>query len=158
MSKTKDPDQSEELFIDGEKLVLGRLASYVAKKILNGSHVTVVNAEKIVVKASWSAIQREWQHRFELRSIINPFRYSPKRYVRPDNYFRKVVRGMLPARKAKGKNALSRLKVYIGVPSELSSKKFERIELADVRAVKGYYSLSTISARFGWNRDVSLNG
>jgi large subunit ribosomal protein L13 len=158
MNRAEESAQAEELFIDGDKLVLGRLASYVAKRILEGSRVTVVNAEKIVVKASWSAIQKEWQHRFELRSIINPFRYSPKRYVRPDNYFRKVVRGMLPARKTKGKNALKRLRVYIGVPSELSSKTFRKIEFADVKAVKGYQTLSTISSRFGWKKDVILNG
>jgi ribosomal protein L13, archaeal/eukaryotic len=130
--------------------VLGRLASQVAKRLLNGETIIIVNVEKAVIKGNWLSIVREWEHRYEIKSVINPFRHSPKRYVRPDKYFRSVVKRMLPYRKAKGKSALSRLKVYIGVPAELVNQRFESVDVARVNATKGFYTLETIAKRFGW--------
>lgn len=34
--------------IDGEGLVLGRLASTVSKRLLDGEEITIVNAEKLL--------------------------------------------------------------------------------------------------------------
>jgi large subunit ribosomal protein L13 len=142
---------SSEIYIDGEKLVLGRLASVVAKRLLSGDKVIVVNVEKTVLMGSWGNIVREWEHRYELKSVINPFRHSPKRYVRPDRYFRSVVRKMLPYNKPRGKDALSRLRVYVGVPAGLSGAHFQKPDTAAVRSEKGYHELGKVSKRFGWN-------
>ena len=38
--------------IDGEGLVLGRLASTVSKRLLNGEEITIVNAEKIIISGN----------------------------------------------------------------------------------------------------------
>ncbi|MCL5788424.1 MAG: 50S ribosomal protein L13 [Candidatus Marsarchaeota archaeon] len=142
--------------IDGSNLVLGRLATEVAKRIKRGEKVVVLNAEKIVVSGTWGSIQREWEHKLQLRSIINPFRYSPKWYVRPDRYFRQVVSGMLPARKPSGREALSRLKVCIGAPLEYAAVQPTVLAGAVVRA-KRYYPLERVARRFGW-RGVLRNG
>lgn len=142
---------SSEVQIDGDKLVLGRLASVVAKRLLAGDRVLVVNVEKTVLMGSWGNIVKEWEHRYELKSVINPFRHSPKRYVRPDRYFRSVVRKMLPYNKTRGKDALSRLRVYVGVPPELTGVSFQRPDAAVVKKEKGYHELAKISKRFGWN-------
>lgn len=150
--------QPETIYVDGKGQVLGRLASLVAKKLLEGRRVVVVNAEKIVLKGSWSAIEKEWQERFEIKSVINPFRHSPKRYVRPDMYFRRVVRGMLPWRKAKGREALRRLRVYIGVPRELENVKFVQFEEAQSGSDKQYVTLSRIAMRFGWKGVPNIYG
>ena len=40
------------MIIDGEGLVLGRLASKVSQLILAGESVTVLNAEKIIISGS----------------------------------------------------------------------------------------------------------
>lgn len=155
MSSTK---QANTIYIDGTGQVLGRLASYVAKRLLEGNHVVVVNVENVVLKGSWSTVEKEWQARFELKSVINPFRYSPKRYVRPDMYFRRVVRGMLPWRKAKGRQALRRLRVYIGVPRELGDAKFIQLEKVEGVLGKQYVTLSRIASRFGWRRAPRIYG
>jgi len=147
-------EQAALIYIDGKGQVLGRLASIVAKKLLEGNRVVIVNIEKVVLKGSWSTVEKEWQSRFELKSVINPFRYSPKRPVRPDMYFRRVVRGMLPWRKAKGRQALRRLRVYIGVPKNLENLRFIQFEEAQGGLGKEFVSLARIASRFGW-RGVS---
>ncbi len=135
--------------ISAEGAALGRLASYVAKLLINGETVHVYNTEQLVLNGSWEANEREWEHSFELRSVINPFRYSPKRYVRPDTYFRSVVRGMLPIRKPKGRDAFSRLRAYVGAPSD-ANLKLEKPDFALARSKKRSQTLGKVSRRFGW--------
>lgn len=151
-------NQADTIYVDGEGQILGRLASLVAKRLLGGQRVVVVNAQNIVVTGSWPTVEKEWQARFELKSNINPFRYSPKRYVRPDTYFRRVVRGMLPWRKAKGREALRRLRVYVGVPKELENVKFVRFEEARLGPNKPHVTLLRVATRFGWRKVPNING
>jgi len=117
---------TQEIYINGENHVLGRLASYVAKLLLKGYRVHVVNAEKIVITGKWQVVLEEWRHRILERGDWYKGPFYPKR---PDRIFRRVVRGMLPKNK-KGKEALKRLKVYIGIPEELSNKSFTVFEKA----------------------------
>ena len=42
----------------------------------------------------------------------------------PGKIFKKAVRGMTPRKTIRGEEALSRLQVYEGIPSELASKKY----------------------------------
>ena len=42
--------------IDAENLILGRLASHVAKLLLNGTEVTIVNAEKAIISGTKKSI------------------------------------------------------------------------------------------------------
>ena len=40
------------MIINGEDQILGRLASIVSKKLLEGENIVIVNAEKIVISGS----------------------------------------------------------------------------------------------------------
>ncbi|NOZ81645.1 MAG: 50S ribosomal protein L13 [Candidatus Micrarchaeota archaeon] len=103
--------------IDASGAVLGRLASRVAKMLLEGERVTVVNAEKIIITGNPDSVfERFLEKRNRGDPIKGPF--YPKR---PDTVFRRVVRGMLPYKKEKGRKAFSRLKVYIGNPEGLEA-------------------------------------
>ncbi len=108
------------LVVDGSGQILGRLASLVAKRLLEGERVIVVNSEKIVLSGRRSTIFREYDEWMEVRGRTNP-RKGPKHFRRPDDIFRQVVRGMLPIKKAKGREALGRLRVHVGVPEDLSN-------------------------------------
>jgi len=118
--------QTQEIYINGENHVLGRLASYVAKLLLKGYRVYVVNAEKIVITGKWKVVLEEWKHKILERGDWYKGPFYPKR---PDRIFKRVVRGMLPKNK-KGREALKGLKVYIGVPEEFSNKNFVVFEKA----------------------------
>ncbi len=111
-----------EYVIDGEHKVLGRLSSPIAKMLLNGNTVNVVNAEKIVISGHRKDMLEEYKRRIELRDKANP-EHSPYISRRPDLLVKRTIRGMLPYRKPKGKSAYKRLRVYMGVPEGLKGSE-----------------------------------
>ena len=103
--------------IDSDGMIMGRLSSIVAKRLLNGEEITIVNAEKTVISGSKLASFTEYKQAVDRgNKEFGP--YFPKR---PDQILKRTIRGMLPYKKARGKEAMSRLKTYIGVPQELST-------------------------------------
>ncbi|MDQ1279104.1 MAG: large subunit ribosomal protein, partial [Thermoproteota archaeon] len=109
--------QNRMIIIDASNLILGRLSSIVAKRLLTGESVIVVNAEKAVISGSRASIIDGYKKRLEIRTLGSKEK-SPKHPRRPEGLIRKTVRGMLPWHKPKGKNAYKRLKVYVGVPDD----------------------------------------
>ncbi len=112
----------QEYIIDGSDKVLGRLSSQVAKLLLNGNKVNLVNAEKIVLSGHILSILSNYKHRMELKDKANP-EHSPYWSRRADLFVKRVIRGMLPYKKPKGKSAFKLLKVYIGIPKEFKDSK-----------------------------------
>ncbi|WP_456368948.1 50S ribosomal protein L13 [Thermococcus sp.] len=115
--------------INAEGLILGRLASKVAKMLLEGEEVIIVNAEKAIITGNREDIFAKYKQRTELRTRTNPKRgpFYPKR---SDEIVRRTVRGMLPWKTDRGRKAFKRLKVYVGVPKEFEGKEFETISEA----------------------------
>ncbi|MHA1859887.1 MAG: 50S ribosomal protein L13 [Candidatus Asgardarchaeia archaeon] len=137
--------------IDAKDAILGRLCSIVAKRLLEGEFIHIVNAEKAVVSGRKGAIISEYKRRNEIRTLSNP-RKGPFHPKRPDTLLKRTVRGMLPWKKPKGKQAFKRLRVHIGVPEDLSSYSFERIEEADKKRLRcKYITLGELCRELGWN-------
>jgi large subunit ribosomal protein L13 len=112
--------------VDASGLVLGRAASKIAKRLLGGESIIVVNAEKSVVTGS-----RQNVLAFYVANRARGSKRTGPHYPRyPDRIFRRTVRGMLPHLKTRGKEALDRLEVYIGVPPELGSASRQSIDEA----------------------------
>ncbi|RLI31231.1 50S ribosomal protein L13 [Candidatus Bathyarchaeota archaeon] len=129
---------------------MGRLASVVAKRLLNGEKIAIINAEKAVISGEKRSIIREFKEFLEVGSVINP-KYGPIHPRRPDNILRRVVRGMLPMDKAKGRKAFKRLKVYINIPPEVSGRKIETIPEASASKLQGkYVYLGLVAKEIGW--------
>jgi large subunit ribosomal protein L13 len=131
---------------DATNQIAGRLASYVAKELLNGEQVVIVNAEKAVLSGNPKMKFREFKQKID--------RGDPKKgpfYPRyPDLMLRRIVRGMLPWHKDKGRKAYRRLKVYIGEPEEFKNKEKIRIEEADTSKLKcKYITLGDLSVMLG---------
>ena len=106
----------------------------IAKRLLKGERVAVVNAEKAVVSGNPRATVDHYKVRVKRGDPIKgPF--FPRT---PDGIFRRSVRGMLPIKKSKGKDAYKRLRVSIGVPDALKTKtaQFEKIRGADAAKLK----------------------
>lgn len=134
--------------INADGLILGRLASIVAKRLLKGEAIVIVNAEKAVISGKRRSKVMESKAFLEVGS---PGR-GPFHYRRPDRILRKTVRGMLPYRQPKGKQAYKRLSVYIGIPEAFKEQKIE--VLADVKATKlkcPYFTLGEFAKEIGWN-------
>lgn len=103
------------VIINAEKAILGRLATYAAKKALLGDEVIVVNAEKAVVSGKPRKILKKELDVLKIKNIGNP-RRGPFHQRRADRYVRRVIRGMLPTEKTRGREAFKRVMVYVGMP------------------------------------------
>ena len=110
--------------IDGEGHILGRLASIVAKRLLNGEKIVVVNAEKIMVSGDRDEILRRYKEKYDRGSKD----YGPHFPRHPEKIFKRTVRGMLPHKDYRGRNAFKNLRVFISIPEELMDKEMERVE------------------------------
>jgi large subunit ribosomal protein L13 len=132
--------------VDATGLVLGRAASLIAKRLLQGETIVVVNSERSVVTGDRAMVLETYRaHRARGSKRTGP--HFP-RY--PDRIFRRTVRGMLPHLKTRGKEALGRLQVHIGVPPELQGAKATGLESAEVRpALRRPITLAEISRLLG---------
>lgn len=137
--------------IDASNLVIGRIASNVAKELLKGEETVIINAEEGVISGSRVYVLQKYRHRIKRRSIVNPARHGPFFPRRPDGIIRRAVRGMLPYKKPRGKKAFKNLRVYVGLPNEFASEKAETIESANVKKLKvsKYIKLKELSTMLG---------
>ena len=133
--------------MNAEGLIVGRLCSKVAKRLLNGEEVIILNAEKAVFSGKKKAKVLEGHIFLEVGA---PAR-GPFHYRRPDRYLRKVVRGMVPYKQPKGKNAFKRLKVFMGIPLEFKDQQLITFEEASSADLKGpHMTLGELAKEIGW--------
>lgn len=137
------------MIIDGEGLVLGRLASTVSKKLLEGEDITVLNVDKIIISGNKEWAYNRYKQRIDRASISNPREMGPKYPRRPDDIFRRTVRGMLPYKKSKGREAFKTLKVYVGIPREFKDQEFSQIPETQPRHIKKSIELGKVSQLLG---------
>lgn len=137
------------MIINGEGHILGRLASIVSKKVLEGEEIVVINAEKIIVTGSKKWAYDKYKQRIDRASISNPRLLGPKYPRRPDDIFRRTVRGMLPFKKAKGRVAYKNLEAYVGVPRQFEEEEFSQVPQALAGNVKRGMELGEVSELLG---------
>ena len=139
------------MYIDASNQIAGRLSSKVAKLILSGKRVVVVNAERALISGARTSVVNQWKERLELSSRVNPI-YGPIHPRRPDTILRRMVRGMVPRKKPKGALAMKRLRVYIGVPADVEAAKLTRFdETTATRPIPVYVTMGDLSKSLGWN-------
>jgi ribosomal protein uL13 len=140
------------LLVDGKDAVLGRLATFVAKELLKGNQVRIINAEKILISGRKEAIFKHYDAWMRVQNIANP-RKGPRHFRYPEGIVKRTVRGMLPYKKAKGKRAYERLRVYQGVPEELAGKETISVPGASLEELgtRRYIRLGDLSKHLGAN-------
>jgi len=141
--------KNSAILINADGLILGRMASKVAKRLLNGEEVIIVNAEKSVLSGKRKSKVAEAKEFLE----VGAPRRGPFHYKRPDRIVRKTVRGMLPFKQPKGKSAYKKLKVFMGVPEDLKDQKMDTLKEAQATKLKGpYFTLAELAKEVGWNQ------
>jgi large subunit ribosomal protein L13 len=140
------------IIVDAKGLILGRLASNVAKLLLQGEAVIILNAEKAVISGKKQQIVQEAKTFLE---VGHP-RKGPLHPRRPDKIVSRTVRGMLPRRKAKGVEAYKRLRVYLGAPSKFGDEKIQTIPEASAHKLKSpYITVGELAKEIGaWTPEV----
>lgn len=139
------------IVVDATNHIAGRLSSHVAKLLLQGQRVTVVNCEKIMMSGTRANQIQEYREFLEINSIIN-YKHGPVHYRRPDTIIAKMIRQMLPFdRKPSGKEAHKRLRAYIGSPKELKSLEKVQFEKAKIRkSSSNYTTMGELGRVIGW--------
>lgn len=129
--------------IDAHNAVLGRLASNVAKQLLAGESVVIVNAEKAIITGDPLGIKQKYAER---RRRGSP-QHGPFFPTRPEHIVRRTVRGMLPKTKH-GRAALKKLRVCSGVPPALEGA--EKFPARKIRT--DFMTIAELAKSMGWNK------
>lgn len=140
------------IVVDATDHIAGRLASNVAKLLLKGNRVSIVNCEKIMISGTRSNIIKEYRDFLKIASIIHP-EHGPYHPRRPDTMMTRMIRGMLPRKKPSGKTAHSRLRAYIGTPKDLRS--FEKTQFGKAKITRpsaNYTTMANLGETIGWTK------
>lgn len=116
------------MIIDANNLVLGRMASYVAKKALLGNEIDIVNCEKAIITGKKKEIYDRHKKRLK-RGVHSKGPFLPRM---PDRFVKRTIRGMLPYKTAKGSIVFKNIKCHIGVPDKFKNEKIETMENIDI--------------------------
>ena len=114
------------MIIDMNNSLIGRVATKVAKAALEGEEVILVNCEKAVVSGARSHVLDQ----FKRKSSMGVPRKGPYQPRMADRLVRKKIRGMLPYKTPRGREAYKRIMCYIGIPEQFADKKIKVIEEA----------------------------
>jgi len=141
------------LIIDGRGHLIGRLASIVAKSVLQGHSIVVVRCEGLNISGSFYRNKLKYLRFLRKRCNINPAR-GPFHFRAPSKIFWRIVRGMVPHKTERGKQALLRLKSYEGVPAPFDKKKRMIVPSAlrtlRLKPRRRYCELGRLSHEVGW--------
>lgn len=153
MAKTEQVTNPTVHYVDASGKIAGRLCSNVAKLLLDGNRVIIVNSEKALISGQRGSVMKGWLEYLKIASVVHP-KHGPFHSRTPNGILTRMVRGMLPRRKPKGGAALKRLRAYVGVPVQYNKEKLENFEDSIATKPAAYYvSLSEIANRIGWKGD-----
>ncbi len=138
---------TEANIVSAENAIMGRLASIVAKRLLNGEKIVIVNANKGIISGNSKFITSKYRQRWRIKTKSNPLK-GPFYPRKTDHILRRTVRGMLPFRKSRGKEAYNRLLVFKGIPDSLKDKEIEIIqESQKLNPKSSYISLEELNSK-----------
>eukprot|EP00349_Pseudokeronopsis_sp_Brazil_P004301 CAMPEP_0202958418 /NCGR_PEP_ID=MMETSP1396-20130829/2771_1 /ASSEMBLY_ACC=CAM_ASM_000872 /TAXON_ID= /ORGANISM="Pseudokeronopsis sp., Strain Brazil" /LENGTH=198 /DNA_ID=CAMNT_0049676489 /DNA_START=27 /DNA_END=623 /DNA_ORIENTATION=+ len=145
----------KEVVIDARGHLIGRLACVVAKELLNGQKIVVVRCELLNKSGSL------FRNKLKLKEYLNKTRNSnPRRghihWRAPSRIFWKAVRGMIPHKTARGMAAMSRLKVFEGIPTPYDHKKRKvvpsALKIVRLKENRKYCVLGDLAELGGWSK------
>ncbi len=113
-----------EKIINAEGASAGRVASDAAKSSLKGEQVVVVNCAKSIITGGKKQAIKKY---LDIKQKGGSGQRGPYISSSPEKILKRIIRGMLPHRKSRGKDALKRIKCYNQVPEKYKDK-FEKAE------------------------------
>jgi len=139
-------DFEVDTVIDARDCVLGRVASPVAERALDDERIAIVNAERAVITGRREDVLATYRKRVEVGSDRGPA--YPRR---PDGILKRAIRGMVPHKQPRGREALERVRVYVGDPYEDDEQ--EVVEDASLNRLSNtrFVELGEVSEHIGAN-------
>ncbi len=133
--------------IDASGLIIGRLSTHVAKKLLSDKEleVAIINSESAIVSGNRKMVIE----RYKAKRKLNHPRKGPYFPRMPDKILKRTIRGMLPYQQPRGREALKRVKVYIGTPRDLEGKKTTPVKSAQKENLEYFVELKEVCKILG---------
>ena len=149
----------KEIVVDARGHLLGRLASYVAKELLNGQKIVVVRCEQINKSGSLFRNKIKYHEFLNKSHNANPRRMF-SHYRSPARIFWRTVRGMTPHKTARGAAALGRLKTFEGVPFPYDHKSRmvvpDALKIVRLRDNRKFCCLGDLAKMVGWGKKETV--
>ncbi|KAI0564393.1 Ribosomal protein L13 [Gracilaria domingensis] len=143
----------KRVVIDGKGHLLGRLASVIAKELLNGQEIVVVRCEAIDISGTRHRNRKNFQNYLQKRTNTNP-KWGPFHHRAPRMILTKAVRGMLPRKTHRGELAMARLKAYEGIPPTYAQVKRmvvpDALRITHLRTSSKYTNIGVLAGEMGW--------
>jgi len=142
--------------IDCAGHLFGRLASILAKELLNGQKIICVRTEEIQISGSLFRNKLIFSKFIQKRCNTNP-RRGPYHFRAPSRILWRTIRGMIPHKTKRGQVALERLKAFEGVPHPYD--KMKRMVLPNALRVlrlkpgRKFCRLGDLASAYGWSHD-----
>merc|ERR1712039_236406 len=141
--------------IDCRGHLLGRLASTIAKEILNGQKIACVRTEDINISGSLYRNKLKFAE-FRRKKMNSNQKHGPLHYRSPSKILWRTIRGMVPHKTPRGAAALDRLKTYEGIPHPYDRKKRmvlpSCLKVLRIRPERKFCKLGDLSSQNGWKQ------
>ncbi len=146
-------DPKDYIVFDAKSKVIGRVASVAAKELLNGKNVAVLNVDESIISGNRKDILARYHKRLILKEKANP-EHSPYWPRRTDMLFKRIVRGMLPYRRPRGKAAYRKLRVFSGTPELFEKSEIKHIDSKNSKDIfVNTMTLKRLSELLGYSKE-----
>ena len=143
----------KKIVIDARGHLLGRLASTVAKQLLEGQKIVVVRCEEINITGALIRNKLKYLRFLDKACNTNP-RGGHFHHRAPSKIFWRTVRGMLPHKLPRGALALGRMQVFEGVPPPYDKTKRvvvpNALRVHRLKPQRKFTVLGRLSSEVGW--------
>ncbi|MCX6800962.1 MAG: 50S ribosomal protein L13 [Candidatus Diapherotrites archaeon] len=136
------------MLVDANGRIAGRLSTRIAKALINGEKVILINAEGALIIGTKEDILEKFRRKIDASVKSNPD-YGPKYDRIPSRMLKKMVKGMLPNKSRTVERLLKNLKVYNAVPKEMKDKKFDDVGAEKYDERHDFMTLKEIACMFG---------
>ncbi|MFH0808059.1 MAG: 50S ribosomal protein L13 [archaeon] len=99
-----------KIIYDGSEAVFGRISSLIAKDLLKGNSVDLINCEKMIISGDKKLLAKKILQKREMGS--GGSMKGPKYPRTNEKLIKRMIRGMLPYDRVKGRDALRELRCY----------------------------------------------
>ncbi|MFH1095609.1 MAG: 50S ribosomal protein L13 [Candidatus Micrarchaeota archaeon] len=142
------------IVINAKGQIAGRLSARIAKFLLAGEEVAVIEAQDSVLSGTLQAHIARMHLRRTQKDKRDPEK-SPKYPKLPHLLFRRMVRGMLPKKSQRGRDALHLFRAYTGTPAALAGEKAVSYpELSKADSLRKKITLGQLCKVFGYEERI----
>jgi len=129
-----------KVYYNADGAILGRIGSVICKELLKGKEVFVINCEKALISGDKQEIigNVSWWKNLGARS-----QKGPKASRSPDRLMKRMIRGMLPWDRTRGREAYKRLRCYLG-NGDLTEEEVKLAKSIEVKMPIKYIQLKEL--------------